>query len=229
VRRCSDVDVIRVVSEHLDKSLVAALVDATHSQAPVVSYDYLIFRGLSAPRKGSSRTRTRAGLPRLLEIHLARRVRDPLHVLCAICPHFVWQAGLTGTSFTATTLSPNRSYRLWLQAVDGNGGGPWTAVNFSTLSNLTAPVVITPTPNAAVAGPPTADWHEFRCHDTFAQPLLPAVAAGRGRDGGGPWAAVNFTVTGTGRGRWQRRYWSPSTGLKKLRPFASFDRSKAPV
>src|SRR5262249_27414530 len=38
---------------------------------------------------------------------------------------FVWQPGVTGTSYTATTLVPNRSYRLWLQAVGQGGGGSW--------------------------------------------------------------------------------------------------------
>src|SRR5262249_58085523 len=66
---------------------------------------------------------------------------------------FVWQPGVTGTSYTATTLVPNRSYRLWLQAVGQGGGGSWVAVNFSTLSDLAAPVIYNP-----VGDPPTISW-----------------------------------------------------------------------
>jgi hypothetical protein len=40
-------EVLRVVSEHLDKALVAELVEGTQSQAPVVTHRYLIGRALS--------------------------------------------------------------------------------------------------------------------------------------------------------------------------------------
>lgn len=40
-------DVVRVVGEHLDPKLVSELVDATRSQAPVVSHGYLVTRALT--------------------------------------------------------------------------------------------------------------------------------------------------------------------------------------
>lgn len=40
-------DVLRLLGEHIDPILFAALVDATGSQAPVVTIDYFLFRGLS--------------------------------------------------------------------------------------------------------------------------------------------------------------------------------------
>jgi hypothetical protein len=43
-----DIDVLRVVSEHLDKRLVAEVIERTQSQAPLVTDRYLVFRGLSA-------------------------------------------------------------------------------------------------------------------------------------------------------------------------------------
>jgi hypothetical protein len=43
-------DVVRVVAPHLDPVLVATLVEATLSQAPVISSDYFIFRALSTIR-----------------------------------------------------------------------------------------------------------------------------------------------------------------------------------
>src|SRR4029077_11275599 len=65
--------------------------------------------------------------------------------LTAGVSYFVWQAGLTGTSFTVTTLIPNHSYRAWVQGVDSSGGGPWSAAaNFSVASTLTAPVITAP-------------------------------------------------------------------------------------
>jgi hypothetical protein len=42
-----DVDVVREVAPHLDKGLVAALIEATGSQAPIVSLPYFMFRSLS--------------------------------------------------------------------------------------------------------------------------------------------------------------------------------------
>src|SRR5207245_3243724 len=72
--------------------------------------------------------------------------------LTAGVSYAVWQPGLTGTSFTVTTLTPNRSYRASLQAVDAYGGGPWMAANFSVASPLTAPVITAPI--GAVANPP---------------------------------------------------------------------------
>jgi hypothetical protein len=47
-QRIDDVVLLRVVSEHLDKGLVAALVQGTQSQAPVVSHSYYIARALTA-------------------------------------------------------------------------------------------------------------------------------------------------------------------------------------
>src|SRR5262249_12356316 len=73
--------------------------------------------------------------------------------LTARVSYFVWQMGLTGTSFTATTLTPNHSYRAWVQGVDSNGGGPWSAANFSVVSPLAAPGILNP-----VGNPPTITW-----------------------------------------------------------------------
>lgn len=40
-------DVVRVVGEHLDSNLIATLIDATRSQAPVVSHGYFVTRSLT--------------------------------------------------------------------------------------------------------------------------------------------------------------------------------------
>src|SRR5207237_173456 len=51
--------------------------------------------------------------------------------LTAGASYFVWQPGLTGTSYTATTLTAGHACRVWLQAVNASGGGPWSAFNFT--------------------------------------------------------------------------------------------------
>lgn len=47
VTEASKDDVVRVVGEHLDPKVVAALVDATQSQAPIVSHRYFVTRALT--------------------------------------------------------------------------------------------------------------------------------------------------------------------------------------
>lgn len=47
VQVLGDNEVLRVVSEHLDKAMVAELIERTQSQAPVVSAPYFVFRSLS--------------------------------------------------------------------------------------------------------------------------------------------------------------------------------------
>src|SRR5207249_3903030 len=141
--------------------------------------------------------------------------------------YFAWQTGITVTSVAAASLAPNHSYRLWLQAADADGGGPWTAVNFSTLAELAAPIGTTPAASAAVGSPPTITWqavagalsYNLRIDDltaeisyfvwqagltgtSFAATTLSPNHSYRlwleavDADGGGPWTAVNFTVTG---------------------------------
>lgn len=41
-------DVVRVVGEHLDRGLIAELIDATGSQAPIVDHRYFLFRAMSS-------------------------------------------------------------------------------------------------------------------------------------------------------------------------------------
>src|SRR5205814_257793 len=74
--------------------------------------------------------------------------------LTAGVSYAVWQPGLTGTSFTVNTLTPTHSYRAWLRAVDANGGGPWSAANFSAAAPLAAPVIRNP-----AGDPATGPWH----------------------------------------------------------------------
>src|SRR5207248_3197678 len=64
----------------------------------------------------------------------------------------VWQPGLTGTSYTANTLTAGHAYRVWLQAVDASGGGPWSAFNFT--AGAPAATVVTG-PTGTVGNPPT--------------------------------------------------------------------------
>lgn len=53
----AEVELVRVVSEHLDKTLVATLVDGTQSQAPIVSHPYFVTRALSQIQgKGIAKT-----------------------------------------------------------------------------------------------------------------------------------------------------------------------------
>ncbi len=44
----SSEDVVRVIGEHINKALLVELIDATHSQAPIVTEGYFVFRALSS-------------------------------------------------------------------------------------------------------------------------------------------------------------------------------------
>jgi Fibronectin type III domain len=129
-----------------------------------------------------------------------------------------------GTSFTVTTLTPNHNYRVWLQAVDSNGGGPWSAANFSVASPLAAPAITGPV--GTVPNPPTITWqpvsgalsYTLRIDDltsgvsyfvwqtglTATSFTANTLAAGhhyrvwlQGVDvyGGGPWSSLDFSTS----------------------------------